>query len=214
MSNGITAPSPKPLHIPKAANHDALAVQPDLITAALSQATEDAYDNAHRARKVLLHSTTEYIARLIRQALPDAAVITVDTVEKELHAVLDRDGETIWFAPASPASELHDGLVDDINDLLGDAIPFGGLAGAGWKVAKRGEPYRTVLLPASPSATAVPATDARPEGAPGEDAGHCAQCDRLLIWDRSGRRVNDEYGEYFCYGPRRDTTSAVHVLAK
>jgi hypothetical protein len=48
---------------------------------------------------------------------------------------------------------------------------------------------------------------------PGEDAGHCAQCARLLIWDRTGKRVHDEWGEYLCYGPDRvSTRSAVHIL--
>lgn len=378
---GLQAEKPR---IPSAANHDALAVQTDPLTAAFSHATEAAYSNAKRARAVFLRNTTEYVARLVRQALPEAAVITVDAEEKELHAVLDRDGRTVWYAPASPASDLHDGLVDDINGLLAEAIPFGGLVGAGWKVADQGEPYRTVLLPTSnfgargTSATSFPApegmatvtaeftpggtpafwitgpnsefsretrdriraavansglewapgtlridahwtalragsssdlalactalaatgaidpaalngvaligelgldgrvrpvrnvtaavrtaqaagylkvivaandfeevsrneeitpvgasnlaaalgfleemhepatstaTDARPEGTPGEDAGQCAQCDRLLVWDRSGKRVHDEYGEYICYRPRREVRSNVHVLA-
>ncbi|MFD3612359.1 magnesium chelatase domain-containing protein [Streptomyces atroolivaceus] len=147
MSDDITGITPTWLHIPRAANHNALAVQTDPMTAALSHATEDAYFNAKRARTVLLRNTTEYVARLIRKALPEAAVITVDTEGKELHAVLDGDGKTIWYAPATPASELHDGLVEDINGLLSDVIPFGGLVGAGWEVAGEGEPYRTVLLP-------------------------------------------------------------------
>lgn len=147
MSNDITGINPTWMHIPRTANHAALAVQTDPMTAALSHATEDAYFHAKRARTVLLRNATEYVARLVRQALPEAAVITVDTAEKELHAVLDRDGKTIWYAPATPASDLHDGLVDDINDLLSDAIPFGGLVGAGWKVADQGEPFRTVPLP-------------------------------------------------------------------
>lgn len=146
MSDTTGLHTEKP-RVPLAANHDALAVQTDPMTAALSHATEDAFFNAKRARTILLRNTTEYVTRLIRQALPEAAVITVDTEEKELHAVLDQDGKTIWYAPASPASDLHDGLVDDINGLLSDAIPFGGLVGAGWTVADQGEPYRTVLLP-------------------------------------------------------------------
>ncbi|NDK24671.1 hypothetical protein FSY75_09320 [Streptomyces sp. TR1341] len=366
-------------------SNTAPAVETDPMTAALSHATEDAYFNAKRARTVLLRNTTEYVARLVRQALPEAAVITVDTEEKELHAVLDRDGKTIWYAPATPASDLHDGLVDDINGLLSDAIPFGGLVGAGWKVADQGEPFRTVLLPTGnfaergTAATSFPTSEgmatvtaeftpggtpafwltgpnstfareardriraaivnsrlewkpgtlridahwtvvrtgsssdltlacaalaaagaidpaalngvvligelgldgrvlpvrdvtaavstaeaagyrkfivaaddfdevsrnesitpvgvsdlpaalsfleemhepttpaepeARPTGTPGEDAGPCAQCDRLLIWDGTGKRVNDEWGEYLCYGPRKDGGSAVHVLAE
>ncbi|MFJ3249100.1 magnesium chelatase domain-containing protein [Streptomyces sp. NPDC086782] len=56
------------------------------------------------------------------------------------------------------------------------------------------------------------AADTRPHGTPGEDAGPCAQCDRPLIWDATGKRVNDEWGEYLCYGPRR-AGGNVHVLA-
>lgn len=55
---------------------------------------------------------------------------------------------------------------------------------------------------------------ARPQGTPGEDAGPCAQCDRPPIWDGTGKRVNDAWGEYLCYGPRKDGGSAVHALAK
>ena len=53
-----------------------------------------------------------------------------------------------------------------------------------------------------------------PSGTPGQDAGTCAQCSRLLLWDRTGRRVHDECGEYLC-GTGRDSTaaSAVHVLS-
>jgi hypothetical protein len=58
-----------------------------------------------------------------------------------------------------------------------------------------------------------PAAKQPREGQPGEDAGHCAQCARLLIWDRTGKRVHDEWGEYLCYGPDRvSTRSAVHIL--
>ncbi|MEU2264969.1 hypothetical protein ABZ568_00645 [Streptomyces olindensis] len=64
------------------------------------------------------------------------------------------------------------------------------------------------------TSSAAPAADDRPHGTPGEDAGTCGQCHRPLIWDSSGRRVNDEWGEYLCYGPRTGGTgSAVHVLA-
>lgn len=63
-----------------------------------------------------------------------------------------------------------------------------------------------------PRESAAP-TD-RPTGAPGQDAGTCGQCAQLLVWDRTGRRVHDEYGEYLC-GTGRDSTatSAVHVLS-
>jgi hypothetical protein len=61
--------------------------------------------------------------------------------------------------------------------------------------------------------TTSPEPEARPQGTPGEDAGQCAQCDRLLIWDGSGKRVNDEYGEYICTGPKT-SGSNVHLLAK
>ncbi|MFI9366064.1 hypothetical protein ACIG5E_34190 [Kitasatospora sp. NPDC053057] len=56
-------------------------------------------------------------------------------------------------------------------------------------------------------------------GTPGADAGVCDQCGVLVVWDRSGRRIHDEYGEYWCSTTRRQAgrnpngTSAVHVRA-
>ncbi|MGW0191152.1 magnesium chelatase domain-containing protein [Streptomyces sp. NPDC003362] len=40
--------------------------------------------------------------------------------------------------------------------------------------------------------TITPAPKAPTQGTPGEEAGQCAQCSKLLIWDRSGKRLNDE----------------------
>ncbi|MFI2434672.1 magnesium chelatase domain-containing protein [Streptomyces sp. NPDC018693] len=54
---------------------------------------------------------------------------------------------------------------------------------------------------------------ARPSGTPGEDAGPCAQCEKPLIWDGTGNRLNDEWGEYICTGPK-SSGSNVHVLAQ
>ncbi|WP_228980161.1 magnesium chelatase domain-containing protein [Streptomyces sp. DH12] len=119
----------------------------DPTTAALSQAAEDALQNAGRARLLLLRNTIEYVAALIRQDLPEAAAVTIDTAEAELVDVIDGDGRTIWYAPASAGSLLRDGIADDIGALLADAMPYGGLDEAGWEVADRGEPFRRVLLP-------------------------------------------------------------------
>ncbi|MFG3229400.1 hypothetical protein ACGF07_32085 [Kitasatospora sp. NPDC048194] len=53
----------------------------------------------------------------------------------------------------------------------------------------------------------------KPSGEPGTDAGHCAQCQRLLVWDRTGKRAHDERGEYLCStGRNSQATSATHVL--
>lgn len=63
--------------------------------------------------------------------------------------------------------------------------------------------------------TTNPAPEVPTQGTPGEDAGHCAQCSKLLIWDRSGKRLNDEWGEYICTGTRQPgRSSSVHLLAK
>ncbi|MET8609782.1 magnesium chelatase domain-containing protein [Streptomyces misionensis] len=377
-----------------------MTVQTDAMTAALSHATNDALENAQRARTVLHRNTLHYAARLIREVLPDAAAITADTSDGELYEVRDASGKALYRAPFTPASLLTDLLADDISDLFRQAFPFGGLAAAGWEVAAEGEPYRSAVLPtvdvtarrtaassfptprgmasiradyrkgataalqitdhpASPfvretqnqaretrdriraaivnsglewepgamdiaadwaalrfgsasdlavactalaaagafdpatlngviligelgldgrvryvedvtalirtaqvagyrkfivaaddideaaqtegvtvvgantlaaaldflkemlagrtapagTDTTTPATDAQPQGTPGEDAGPCAQCEKPLIWDGTGRRVNDEWGEYICTGPKT-RGSNIHVLAK
>ncbi|MFF4147160.1 magnesium chelatase domain-containing protein [Streptomyces sp. NPDC001698] len=353
----------------------------DLVTAALSRACTSSFESALQVRSTLLADTIAYAARLIRDVLPTAAAITVDTEEKELHEVRDVQGKTLWWAPASVGHVFNDTLVDDVDDLFRQAIPFGGLVGAGWEISCKGLPYRDVKLPEQPPAKrharahvrheglvcdvhvdlvpaerpsftladpdgelretrdrvraaiinggyawpdgelsvqlhtdvrpgptadlaiacailaaagyvdpatlkrtvllgqlgldgrvrstpetrsgvryadvcggyeraivassvvttcpllpggtvhgvlnlrqaldflarpldGAPATDDRPHGTPGENAGNCARCGRLLIWDASGKRVNDEWGEYLCYGPRPEgARSAVHVLA-
>ncbi|MFF9157449.1 hypothetical protein ACF1AB_35100 [Streptomyces sp. NPDC014846] len=114
---------------------------------ALSAACEQAYQAAITARRALLDATTAYAAHLIREALPDAAAITVDVEDKELYEVLDARGTVLWHAPDVAGHVLSAGIVDDIDALLCDAIPFGGLVGAGWETAARGLPYRTVALP-------------------------------------------------------------------
>ncbi|MEW2568344.1 hypothetical protein [Streptomyces sp. NPDC047070] len=68
--------------------------------------------------------------------------------------------------------------------------------------------------PKTPAATEpAPAAGERPDGTPGENAGPCAQCGCLLIWDRTGRRVNDEFGEYICTRRSAGTKSNIHLLA-
>ncbi|MGW2255089.1 hypothetical protein ACWCXH_33630 [Kitasatospora sp. NPDC001660] len=68
---------------------------------------------------------------------------------------------------------------------------------------------RLAILTAAPQMT----------GTPGADAGVCDQCGVLIVWDRAGRRVHDEYGEYWCSTTRREAgrnptgRSSVHVLA-
>ena len=66
--------------------------------------------------------------------------------------------------------------------------------------------------------TAAPVAVVAPSGAPGTDAGTCRQCGTLLIWDATGARLHDEWGEYLCaslnHRPDVEITSAVHVLAE
>ncbi|MEU7323391.1 magnesium chelatase domain-containing protein [Streptomyces griseoviridis] len=117
-------------------------------TAAMSRACKASADAALAARTRLLCDTVSYVTRLIRDVLPTAAVITVDTDEKELHEVRDATDVSLWHAPVSgPTHQLNDGLVDDVNDLFRQSIPFGGLAGAGWSESPEGWPYRDIQLP-------------------------------------------------------------------
>lgn len=126
----------------------------DLVTAALSRATARSARAAQVARVTFLNDTIAYAAHLIRDVLPTAAAVTVDTDEKELHEVRDAHGTTLWHAPVSgPGHKFNDSLVDDVDDLLREAIPFGGLAAAGWKTSPKGFPYRDVQLPEPPPAT-------------------------------------------------------------
>ncbi|MEU5497950.1 magnesium chelatase domain-containing protein [Streptomyces griseofuscus] len=377
-----------------ATDHSAHTTRTDSTTAALSHAANNALDNAARARTVLHRRTLEYVARLIREALPDATTITADTEAGELHEVRDGNGKTLFHTDDRylSTSPLTDSYADDIDHLLAEAFPFGGLLAAGWEVAAEGEPYRSVTLPtvdvtgrrtaatsfptprgmasiraeyhrgataaiqitdnpASPfvretrdqaretrdriraaivnsdlgwepgamdiaaewpalrfgsasdlafactalaaagafdpaalngvvligelgldgrvryvedvtalirtaqtagyrkfivaaddfdeasqnedvtvvgannlaaavdfleemhADTTTPADEARPHGTPGEDAGPCAQCEKPLIWDGTGNRLHDEWGECICTGPKT-ASSNVHVLAK
>ncbi|MER5697824.1 magnesium chelatase domain-containing protein [Streptomyces mirabilis] len=381
-SGGNSTGLPAVHGVPQAMNHAAAALlQRDPTTAALSQAAEDALQAAHRARSALMLHSIDYIARLVRQELPSADAITIDCQERNMREVFDKKGNTIWSVPASSTSRLRDGIVEDIDAMLNDVIPFGGLTEAGWRYSTESIAYRTVFLPTRAqrgtvaahypasrahgeiraeytpggtpafdldglddacvretrdriraaivntglewepghmritahwtvtygysadlalACTALAAAGAinpaalngvaligelgldgrvrpvrnaaaavrmaqeagylnfivaaddfdklsrndvitpvgvndvaaalsfleemhepttstepntRPQGTPGEDAGQCAQCDRPLIWDGTGNRLNDEWGEYICTGPKT-SGSNVHVLAK
>ncbi|MFE0546537.1 magnesium chelatase domain-containing protein [Streptomyces sp. NPDC058891] len=122
----------------------------DLTTAALSRACEEARQIALSARASFQHGTIAYVASLIREALPDAAAITVDTDEAELYEICDANGQPLYRAPFTPASPLDDSAADDINDLLAQVLPFGGLEDAGWETSAEGLPYMTVRLPGAP----------------------------------------------------------------
>ena len=120
----------------------------DLATGVLSRATARSQRAAEVARSTFLRDTIAYVTCLIRDVLPTAAAITVDTDERDLHEIRDGAGQVLWHAPTSgPGHVFNDILVDDVEDLLGWAISFGGLAAAGWKISGRGFPYRDVQLP-------------------------------------------------------------------
>ncbi|MER6977122.1 magnesium chelatase domain-containing protein [Streptomyces carpinensis] len=136
----------------------------DPTTGALSRLCANSFENALQARTALLADTIAYAARLIRDVLPTAAAITVDCEEKELHEVRDAQGETLWWAPASAQHAFNDGLVDDVDDLFREAIPFGGLAAAGWRISYKGEPYRDVQLPEPPPSMRHARAHVRHEG--------------------------------------------------
>ncbi|MER6632220.1 magnesium chelatase domain-containing protein [Streptomyces sp. NPDC000987] len=120
----------------------------DPAAAAHSQALEDAYQAAHAARRALYAQTTAYAAHLIRKHLPDAAALTVNTKAKEVHEVLDANGNTLWHAPSAAGHGLPDTIAEEVDGILSDVIPFGSMAGAGrWTPAPQGLPFRTVRLP-------------------------------------------------------------------
>lgn len=116
-------------------------------TAALSKACEDTYQAASNLRREFIRCTVDYAAALLRAALPDAAFVTVDTDGRELCEVRDVQGKRLWVAAVTPVSPLGDDVVDDVEGLLRDLIPFGGLEQAGWKTSSRGGPYMDVRLP-------------------------------------------------------------------
>ncbi|MFF6801110.1 hypothetical protein [Streptomyces sp. NPDC012616] len=182
---------------------------------------EDAYRDARKKRREVIDRGLLLIAHQIRQELPTATAISVTS--SLLTAVHDTDG-TIWRSlDAATADKLSRPLLNDVRDTLLDMLDFARtghpLLAAGWQEdPEQPQTYRAEL-PADPdqgqaqAQDTAPAVGDRPHGKPGEDAGTCAQCSRLLIWDGSGKRVNDEWGEYLCTGrPPGGTKSAVHVL--
>ncbi|MER7477401.1 hypothetical protein ABTX60_07060 [Streptomyces sp. NPDC126510] len=182
---------------------------------------EDAYREAGQKRREVLDRGLLLIAHLIREELPTATAITVNG--SVLTSV--RDGEdTIWrFNDGALFPKMSAPTRQHIRDTLLDMLAFNRsnslLRAADWTSVPGQPDTFLVTLPADPNKDqgeeqAAPAADERPHGTPGEDAGTCAQCHRQLIWDGTGSRVNDEWGEYLCSGPRPGgTSSAVHVLA-
>ncbi|MEU5196051.1 magnesium chelatase domain-containing protein [Streptomyces scabiei] len=144
-SESVTGLPARPLVL--ATDHSAHTLQPDPATAALAHATSDALHTATRARQVLHRNTLQYAARLLREALPNAAAITADTSDGELYEVRDADGRALYRAPFTPAGPLDDSKADDVAGLLRQAFGFGGLDEAGWQTAAEGEPYRSIALP-------------------------------------------------------------------
>ncbi|WP_019061720.1 magnesium chelatase domain-containing protein [Streptomyces prunicolor] len=127
----------------------------DLETAVHSKAFEDAYQAASVARRTLYSRAVAYVAHLVRTHLPEAATLTFDTGEVELHEVADAKGKVLWHAPTAAGHGLPDSITDEVKGTLGDVIPFGNLAGAaGWKAAPQGRPLRTIRLPKTPPKTA------------------------------------------------------------
>ncbi|KQW13537.1 magnesium chelatase domain-containing protein [Streptomyces sp. Root369] len=101
---------------------------------------------AEANRTAFLRNTALYVGRLIREVLPAAHAITVNTSDKTLHEVRDETGNVLWFAPASGAHPL-DLHMDKIERLLGHAIPLGGLRAADWERTLEGCMFRAVQLP-------------------------------------------------------------------
>ncbi|MFF5668823.1 hypothetical protein ACFY8S_01585 [Streptomyces hygroscopicus] len=182
-----------------------------------SEYFEDAYREAAQKRREVLDRGLLLIAHLIREEMPTATAITVNG--SVLTSV--RDGEdTIWrFNDEATFHKMSDPTRRHVRDTLLDMLTFNRsnslLRAADW-TSVPGEPDTLLAaLPADPDKDQeAPAAEEQPHGTPGEDAGPCAQCHRPLIWDGTGKRVNDEWGEYLCYDPRPGgTASAIHVLA-
>ncbi|MET9458379.1 hypothetical protein ABZY05_25410 [Streptomyces canus] len=179
---------------------------------------EDAYRDAATTRREVLDRGLLLIAHVIREELPTATAISVTS--GVLAAVHDAEG-TIWRFN-DETSQLSRRVLKEVRDTLLDMLTFARTAhpllAADWKQDPDQPDTIRAELPEDPDKDqeqdAAPAADDRPHGTPGEDAGTCAQCGRLLVWYGTGNRVNDEWGEYLCYGPRPGgTKSTVHVLA-
>ncbi|MET8746865.1 hypothetical protein [Streptomyces sp. NPDC004728] len=180
----------------------------------------DAYEAASKKRREVIDRGLLLIAHVIREELPTATAITIHRATAQLVAVHDTES-TIWRADdEATRSKLRGRTVVDIEETILDILFFARTAhpllAADWKHAKgQADAYRAELpkAPGSEEQSTAPAATDRPHGTPGKGAGNCAQCKRLLIWDGSGKRVNDEWGEYLCHDPRPGgTRSAVHVL--
>ncbi|MGY3199738.1 hypothetical protein [Streptomyces sp. TE5632] len=180
----------------------------------LAEWFEDAYQDAAKQRRQLLDRGVFCIACLIREELPTATAITVHA--GVLVAVHDGEG-TIWrFNDETTRGKLGDRDRATIRNTLLDMSTFASisipLVDAGWKQVRDQPDVYRIDLPETTGQDATPAVSDRPQGTPGEDAGKRGQCDRPLICDGSGKRVNDEGGEYFCFGPCCEGGKAVHVL--
>ncbi|MFE2424669.1 hypothetical protein [Streptomyces hokutonensis] len=185
-----------------------------------SEYFEDAYREAGVKRRELLDRGLLLIAHLIREELSTATATAITVNGSVLTTVWDRE-DVIWRFNNETSDKLSGATLRHIRDTLLDMRSFhttASLLAADWKQVPDLLDTLHVALPADPDRDqeqdAAPAADDRPHGKPGEDAGNCAQCRRPLIWDRTGKRVNDEWGEYICSGPRPGgTASAVHLLA-
>ncbi|WP_086859846.1 hypothetical protein [Streptomyces milbemycinicus] len=186
-----------------------------------SEYFEDAYREAGLKRREVLDRGLLLIAHVIREELPTATAVSVRAAD--LTAVHDAES-TIWrFNDEATNGKLSGHTRALVRDTLLDMRSFAHtgapLLAADWKQALDDPHTLRVALPADlnkdqDQEQGAPAAEERPHGTPGEDAGTCAQCHRLLIWDGTGKRVNDEWGEYICSGPRPGgTESNVHILA-
>ncbi|MGA5599611.1 magnesium chelatase domain-containing protein [Streptomyces griseoincarnatus] len=120
----------------------------DPATAAHSAAFEIAYETANAARRSLFSQAAAYTAHLVRQHLPEAASVIINAEARELHEVLDTNGEPMWHAPTSAGHDLPDSVVDAVDGILRDALPFGNpMRAARWREAPYGQPFRIVPLP-------------------------------------------------------------------
>ncbi|MFD8079003.1 hypothetical protein ACFV3E_40890 [Streptomyces sp. NPDC059718] len=128
--------------------------QPDAEHKARIDSTGRQLDYAHsvatEARENLLVLAATYVGSLLRPHLPGAAAITFDATSRTLRAVRNDTGEALWSAPCH-AVGLPAGLIEDVVDVLGDALGYGtgtaALADAGWTSSDEIDQVYDVVLP-------------------------------------------------------------------
>lgn len=109
-----------------------------------------AHSVAIEARQNLLVLAATYVGSLLRPHLPGAAAISFDATSRTLRAVRDNAGQAVWSARCH-AVGVPAGLIEDVVEVLGDALGYGtgavAFAKAGWTSSGEIDEVYDVLLP-------------------------------------------------------------------